>query len=410
MGDGLFAAEYRVVGLSDGLLRYVATHGRVTFEAGRPTRLLGTVVDITDRRAIEERQTLLMREVDHRAKNVLAVVQSIIRMTPRTVSPQVFASSIEGRVTAMARAHSVLAAEHWIGADLQTIVEGETAAHAGAVQITGPPVRLMPVAAQPFGMLLHELATNAAKYGALSLPDGIVQIAWTLQTDDALRLCWTEYGGPVITMEPTCLGFGSRLISLLAERQLEGALQRQWLQTGLVATLTLPPMYAQSTPGAPGLPSAQTHRQKSPRRPPASPARSLTMPDGRVPHVLVVEDEALLAMELEQAVRTLGCQVIGPARSLTEAVRLAAGEPRPDAAILDVNLAGEMVFPAADILRTRAVPVLYTTGYGSASTLTGRQLNAVAVLRKPYPRKLLADVLCQALLLTENSIKVELSR
>ncbi|MEA2947940.1 MAG: hypothetical protein QOI40_3270, partial [Alphaproteobacteria bacterium] len=393
-GDGILVAEFRVVGLSDGVQRCVAASGRMAFDDAQPARLLGTVIDITDRRAAEERQTLLAREVDHRAKNVLAVVQSVVRMTPRTVPTADFAASIEGRVTAMARAHSVLAAGHWSGADLQTIAEGEIAIHASNVQIEGPPVRLTPAAAQPVGILLHELVTNAVKHGALSLPGGRVQLSWTFSLDGALQLSWAEHGGPAISAEPMRPGFGSRLISSLAERQLGGTLQRQWLPTGLHLTLILPAKYAGTTPGL--LPAA-AHRQTAPPRRLISAAQILTLSGGQTPQVLVVEDEALLAMELEQVVQTLGCHVIGPARSLAEAVRLAAGEPRPDVAVLDVNLAGEMVFPAADILATRGVPVLFATGYGSAATLAGRDTQAVTVLRKPYPTKLLADALSHAL-------------
>ena len=125
---------------------------------------------------------------------------------------------------------------------------------------------------------------------------------------------------------------------------------------------------------------------------------SENIPIAAVPEVLVVEDDALLAMELEQTVQAFGYKVIGPARSLAEAVQLAAGEPRPDAAVLDVNLAGDMVFPAADIFATRGVPVLFATGHGSATTLAGRNVKAITVLRKPYPAKLLGDALCRALL------------
>jgi hypothetical protein len=116
-------------------------------------------------------------------------------------------------------------------------------------------------AAQPMAILLHELVTNATKHGALSMPGGTVQLSWDLQTDGALRL---ERGGPPITAEPMRLGFGSRLMSLIvAERQLDGALRRQWLPMGLVLTLTLLPKHAQGTLGTIGLPWAETHRRIS---------------------------------------------------------------------------------------------------------------------------------------------------
>jgi CheY-like chemotaxis protein len=177
----------------------------------------------------------------------------------------------------------------------------------------------------------------------------------------------------------------------LAERQLAGRLAFDWSAAGLHVTLTLPA--ARAAPDGTALPEPAT-----PARPAVTPHPAWTGPGGPSPRVLVVEDEALLALELETGLRELGCEVVGPARNLAEALRLAASEPRLAAAVLDVNLGGgELVFPVADALAARGVPYLLATGYGSAGPLEGRDAGAVAVLRKPYQRAALAAALARAL-------------
>ena len=158
--------------------------------------------DISARRADEARKTLLMREVDHRAKNILAVVQSVLRLTSRD-EPRAFATAVEARVAALARAHSLLAEGGWYGADLRAVAERALSPHAptaggGTVRLDGPPVPLASAAVQPLAMVLHELATNAAKYGALSVPGGTVALTWRTTKDGGksrLHLQWTEANG-----------------------------------------------------------------------------------------------------------------------------------------------------------------------------------------------------------------------
>jgi CheY-like chemotaxis protein len=173
---------------------------------------------------------------------------------------------------------------------------------------------------------------------------------------------------------------------------LAGQLALDWAPDGLRAVLTLPA--ARVAPDGSPLPEA------APMARPAAvtPHPAWTGAGGPPPRVLVVEDEALLALELETGLRELGCEVVGPARNLVEAQRMAAAEPRLAAAVLDVNLGGgELVFPVADALAARGVPYLLATGYGSAGPLEGRDAGAVAVLRKPYQRAALAEALARAL-------------
>jgi PAS domain S-box-containing protein len=240
-GDAPLRGEYRIRRADTGEIRWIQALGRpLRGPDGRPVRIVGVSLDITERRAAEERQALLMREVDHRAKNALAVALSIVQLAPRDVPAEAFAAGVTARIAAMARTHSLLASEGWVGADLATLVEAELAAYAGHVETAGPPLRISAGAAQPVAMLLHELATNAAKHGALSASEGRISLAWSREAE-ALRLVWRERGGPTLAGPPSRSGFGSRLLVSLAERQLGGSVALAWSDpAGLTATLVLP--------------------------------------------------------------------------------------------------------------------------------------------------------------------------
>jgi PAS domain S-box-containing protein len=214
-----------------------------------PGRFAVLFMDVTERLHNEERQVLLTREVDHRAKNVLAVVQAAVRLTPKD-DPRAYATALEGRVAAMARAHTLLAAEHWSGADLRSLLRHELAAfvegggRAGSVgpqvDLDGPALMLPPVTAQPLAMAVHELTTNAAKYGALSVPAGHLAVCWRLEGGRRLRLRWTESGGPAVAGPPPRSGFGSRVLTGTLRAQLGGTVSLDWKATGLVCDVDVP--------------------------------------------------------------------------------------------------------------------------------------------------------------------------
>ncbi len=245
--------EIRIFRRSDGALRWILSRAEaVTDMNGRAVRQIGIMRDITSRKEAMERQNLLMRELDHRAKNALAVVAAALRLT-HSENPKDFVRSIEGRVAALARAHTMLARERWEGADFRTLIEGELAAFRAAgsssgeapgepqIEIHGPALMLSPTAAQAFSMAFHELATNATKYGALAAPGGSIRITWSL--DDAgrtLRLCWEERGGPRIAEPPSRRGFGSRVIEATIRTQLGGEVERNWKASGLACEMRVP--------------------------------------------------------------------------------------------------------------------------------------------------------------------------
>ncbi|MCO6415807.1 PAS domain S-box protein [Siccirubricoccus sp. KC 17139] len=208
-------------------------------DAGGARFFTGIMRDITLRKEVEARQKILMREVDHRAKNALAVVQSVVRLTP-VDDPRAYARAIEARVSALARAHTLLAEQGWAGTDLSALVAVELAPYgATSVSFVGPAVPIAHTAAQPIGMVLHEMATNAAKHGALSRPGGLVTLRWWLE-GGGLRLRWEESGGPSIAEPPTRRGFGSRLIEATVRTQLGGTVERRWEPGGLVCEIAVP--------------------------------------------------------------------------------------------------------------------------------------------------------------------------
>lgn len=250
--------EYRIRRADTGAVRWLQVFGRALPGAdGKPARVIGVSLDVTERREAEQRQALLMREVDHRAKNALAVALSVVQLAPRNLAPEAFAAVVTGRIAAMARAHSLLAEERWAGADLATLAAGEFAAHADHVRIEGPAVRLAPGAAQPVAMLLHELGTNASKHGSLSVHGGRAALTWE-GVEGGLRLQWREFGALRSSGAPSGTGFGLRLMTALARQQLGGTISFDWTGTeGVVVTVQIPARHVagpsvEAAPPAPG--------------------------------------------------------------------------------------------------------------------------------------------------------------
>jgi PAS domain S-box-containing protein len=195
--------------------------------------------DITEEKRSQEQIATLAREAEHRSKNLLATVQATVRLS-QSETPDGLKRAIEGRIQSLANVHSLFVKTRWIGADLSTIATQELAPYEKnqrQVRIDGPPVLLEPDVAQIIAMTLHELATNAAKYGALAVPDGQVELKWSHDTDGRLHLRWTESSGPKVR-EPTHKGFGGRIIEqMIAQRS--GTTHFDWRADGLVCEITL---------------------------------------------------------------------------------------------------------------------------------------------------------------------------
>ncbi|MGG5819631.1 HWE histidine kinase domain-containing protein [Falsiroseomonas sp. HW251] len=245
---GKLSEEFRAT-LTSGDVVWVQFRGEVHLdraEGGARWHVAGLLRDVSERRRADARQELMTRELDHRAKNALAVVLAALRLTP-VKDPRAYAAAVEGRVAALARAHTLLTETRWAGAGLRDLVCGElkpflaagSATEGPRAQVDGPHVMLAPQAAQPLSMALHELATNAVKHGALSVTAGRVQVSWAL-AEGMLRLRWAERGGPTVAHPPSRSGFGSRVLRGTVKEQLGGTLELAWPSSGLVCDIGLP--------------------------------------------------------------------------------------------------------------------------------------------------------------------------
>jgi PAS domain S-box-containing protein len=238
-GTSSYEAEFRVK-RPDGEVRWCVGTAAATIDRnGRVVRVSGVTVDITDRKRAEERQSLLTREVDHRAKNALALAQSIVRLT-RADSVKTYVNAVEGRINALARVHTILSLSSWQGAEISKLIDEELAPYsrAGQIRLAGPEVQLQPATAQTLALALHELMTNSAKYGALSVLSGQLSITWEVE-DDMLALIWEETGGPLV-QTPTSRGFGTRSLMASVESQLGGQALFDWRAEGLICRLVVP--------------------------------------------------------------------------------------------------------------------------------------------------------------------------
>jgi PAS domain S-box-containing protein len=238
---GAWQLEFRIH-RPDGSMRWcLGTAVAVRDAAGRIVRIRGITMDITERKEAEDRQSLLAREVDHRTRNALAVVHAIVSLT-RAADIDQFSAAVEGRIQALARAHSLLSESRWRGAKIADVLQGELAAlrtpNPERLRISGRSLSLHPSAVQALALTVHELAANAATHGALSAPFGSVQVAWE-QQDDELLLRWTECGGPAPRSHAP-EGFGMRIIRASVETQLCGTVAFDWRPDGMQCAIRVP--------------------------------------------------------------------------------------------------------------------------------------------------------------------------
>jgi PAS domain S-box-containing protein len=370
---GTQQTEYRVH-RPNGQMRWCISNAAATKDAaGRVVSISGVTVDVTDRKNAEEQQALLAREVDHRAKNAMAIVQSIVKLTKAGSVPE-YANAIEGRIKALSRAHALLSDARWQGAELTELVRDELAPYfsgsADRIVIGGPNLFLDPTTAQTLALALHELATNCAKHGALSQSAGRIELEWEAQANDIV-IRWHETGGPP-PHQPRKIGFGMKIITLSIERQLGGTSNFEWRQGGLFCSLRVP----RNQRGQNG---SIAH----------SPRTGCSAGPISGQRIMIVEDEALVAMGLEEQLIDLGRSVVAISPTVDEAMK-AIDQFAPDAAILDVNLCGELVYPVASRLMALGTPFVFITGYGRESI--DQRYSMIPILEKPIDRSSLEQV------------------
>jgi PAS domain S-box-containing protein len=379
-----YQTEFRVF-RADGDVRWCFGTAAPTIDAyGRVVRVSGVTVDITERKQAEERQALLAREVDHRARNTLAVVQAIIRLT-RAESKEAYVSLIEGRIKALAQVHSLLADSRWLGADLGQLIDEELAPYregeSDKVATEGPKISLEPASGQILALALHELATNAAKHGALSVPAGKVRLSWNTQPG-WIVLHWIESGGPAV-VRPEAFGFGVKVVTASVEGQLGGKTQFDWRPDGLHCTLSVPRVEKPDS-------GKESNGSKEKKNGHAKATNGHSAAPAPLNQILLVEDEILVGMAMRDLLTDLGYSVLGPYGDVGEAIA-AASSNKIAAAVLDVNLAGVPVYPLADELMTRQVPFVFVTGYGVESI--DRKFSNVPVIKKPIEGQALRQAL-----------------
>jgi PAS domain S-box-containing protein len=239
----VYNVEYRIVRAS-GEVRWIESRSFITYDnEGRPRRVIGINIDITERKRAEERQRVLVAELDHRVKNVLATVSAIIAQTQDASSSQIdFVNALNRRINSLARTHGLLSESNWRGASLAEIVRREFAPYAaGNAEARGPGVNLKAEATQAVATVLHELTTNAAKYGAFSNRTGRVSVQWRWRQNGSRQLLieWKETGGPPV-VAPSRSGYGTSIIRELIPFELGGKVELVFASEGIRCRLEIP--------------------------------------------------------------------------------------------------------------------------------------------------------------------------
>lgn len=344
---------------------------------GAPGLRIATVHDVTEREEDRERQMRLAREVDHRAKNVLAIVQALLRLV-RDPAARRAMKDVEGRVQALARAHELMSSERWEGATLANLLRDELAAYGRGAQIAmdGASIRIASSAAQPLSMVLHELATNAVKHGALSAPNGRLEVGWQRREGGGVSIRWDERGPGVSRPPPGGDGVGMAILQGSVD-QLGGTIRMDWRDAGLLCTIDLPEDTLAPAANPVSQPEAPTRAELPPLR------------------VLLVEDEYLVALDAAETLEQMGCSVIGPARDLSEAEGLLEDRAwKLDAAVLDVTGEGAESVEFARRLAAQGIAPVFLTGYSEVPG--AREGERWIVLSKPLVAADLAEALRQA--------------
>src|SRR5215475_5830440 len=345
---------------------------RVTLPDGRPG-VVCHFYDLSERQRYEDHIKLLMREVNHRSKNMLGLIDAIAHQTS-AASQEDFIERFSDRIQSLAASQDLLVEHDWKAVPLDDVVRSQLS-HFGdlrgaRISLSGPPLSLTPAVAQSLGMALHELGTNAAKYGALSTAFGRVAIEWKVHaegpTQPQFTLSWVEQGGPAVRA-PERSGYGATVTSSMVKWSVGGEVSINYAPTGLMWRLICP------------VENIVAHRLHETLVDIATRAASKErLRAGR--RVLIVEDEPLIASEIESILSSAGFDVIGPAGTVRQALALI--EQRScDAAVLDVRLGDETSAPIAHSLIRSGTPFVVVSGYTRAQL--PKDFQTAPLIRKP---------------------------
>ncbi len=360
-----------------------------TAESLRVT-LLEVVLRLADvagraRRQASERQELLIAELNHRVRNILSLVRALVRQSESGAETvQQFAAIVAGRIEALARAHDQITADNWGPASLRALIVAETGAYLSAkaerVRLSGPEVLLAPQAFSVFALVVHELTTNSAKYGALSDSGGWVEAHWSIDEGGRLHIDWQENGGPPVRA-PSRTGFGTTVIERSVPHDIGGQAEVTYVLSGLRARFMIPAVYVTV---ASAVPSAGRVDQ---------PVPSVDFSIGGP--VLLLEDNMIIAMATEDVLMSFGASRVNTAAGVRHALSLIDDDP-PVVGVLDVNLGNETSVAVADRLRELGIPFIFATGYGESATMPDR-FATVPVLKKPYGSEQVVQVLASVM-------------
>jgi PAS domain S-box-containing protein len=352
-------------------------------EAGEIVGASKVARDITEKKQAQKLQQLLVEELNHRVKNTLAAVQAIANQTLlRAKSQKDFVSGFGGRLQALAKLHTLLTQTSMRGTDLSELIASQVrlgSPDEDRVSINGPFLFLGAQEANHLGMVLHELTTNARKYGALSVTGGRLSVSWEVRTNGSRRLLlqWTESNGPKVRA-PDSRGFGMTLIEQTV-RVHGGETSMHFAQDGLKCRIDWPLAEATQEPVSTATMQFGDSSIVPARLSPSLPGK----------RVLIVEDEPLVAMDMQSMLSAAGCVTVGPAGTLTEAKRLLAGE-KCDVALVDVNLKGEPIEGLLPLLRQAGVPFAFVTGYGPK--VLSKTFEETVTISKPFSAEQLLAV------------------
>ncbi len=368
-------------------------------DAGRVVGASKVARDITERKRSENLQRLLFDELNHRVKNTLASIQAIASQSMRkAANPSEFVTSFNGRVQALARAHDLLIQGKMRGTTLSRLIHDQVvfgSVDGTRISYSGPDVTIEARVAVQLALVLHELATNARKYGALSASDGQLSVRWKIEMghERELSLKWQE-SGVANVKAPRSRGFGSTLI----ERSLEangGAAVVHYGAEGITCEIRLP-LKEEAF-------ELEAAEPIAPWRRAAGNGVKSTAADLRGKRVLVVEDEPLVAIEMEAELTSIGLDVVGPAMQIESAKRLIA-ENALDAALVDANLGGRSAEEVAAALAQKGIPFAFATGYGREGL--PEAFRHMALLTKPFDSNGLKQIVCDLLSARKGSSNV----
>lgn len=358
--------------------------------------MIEVILRLTDealnvRSRAQEQQELLIAELNHRVRNILNLIRSLVSQSKRdaqTIGD--YSEIIGGRIAALASAHDHITEQNWSPAPFSALIEAEVEAYLqekrDRLTLKGDDVLIAPEAYTVLALVMHEMVTNSAKYGSLTDARGDLEIGLHRDDDGDLHIAWRERGGPSVE-KPERRGFGSTIIERSIPFELKGKTEVRFEPGGLEADFVVPGRYVSELPTSPEHGSGDTGIG-------AKTSGSMDSAMAKPPEtVLLVEDNMIIAMDTEESLRHLGVKHVETTGSVSGSLS-ALDELEPDLAIVDFNLGDETSEPVIEVLKERGIPYILATGYGEA-TVDGQHKHALGMLTKPYGKNEISGMLAR---------------